>query len=81
MRLPSLLEEGEREYTTAMPEPAMSATPPLQGVKTTGVNRKGNAIRTCSSFTKNWVTHADRDCLKLENNAGNYKPGWESYCM
>ena len=53
--------------------------PPTQGVKRTGVYIKFNPICTCSSCTKNWVTHADGDCLELEKNTGNCKLGWESY--
>ena len=32
--------------------------PPPKGVITTGTDRIGRAVRTCSSCTKNWVTHA-----------------------
>ena len=55
--------------------------PPLQGVKTTGVDRKGNAIHTSSTCTKSWVTHAEGDYLELEQNTGNRNPGWESCFM
>ena len=54
---------------------------PPKGMKTTGVDRSGRAVRTCANCTKNWVTHADADCLKLETNAANRKAGWKSYFM
>ena len=49
-------------------------TPPL-GVKTTGVDKNGRAVRICKNCTKNWVTHADADCLELVTNKGNRKAG------
>ena len=55
--------------------------PPHRGVKTTGVDRNERAVRTCRNCTKNWVTHAYADCLKLETNKGNRKAGWTSYFM
>ena len=55
--------------------------PPPRGVKTTGVDMNGRDVRTCRKCTKNWVTHADADCLELETNKGNRKAGWTSYFM
>ena len=55
--------------------------PPPRVVKTTGVDRNRRAIRTCKNCTKNWVTHADADCLELATNKGNQKEGWTSYFM
>ncbi len=54
---------------------------PPKGAKTMGVERNDNAIRTCASCTKNWVTHANDNCLELSNNAANCKSGWKSYFM
>ena len=39
--------------------------PPPKGAITTGMDRNGRAVRTCSSCTKNWVSHADDACLEL----------------
>ena len=47
--------------------------PPPRGVKTTGVDRNGRDIRTCKNCTKDWVNHADADCLELSENKGNRK--------
>ena len=55
--------------------------PPPQGVKTTGVDRNGRAVRTFRNCTKKLVTHADADCLELETNKENRKAGWTSYFM
>ena len=55
--------------------------PPPRGVKTTGVDISGKAVRTCRNCTKNWVTHADADCLELAINKRNRKVGWKSYFM
>ena len=55
--------------------------PPPRGVKTTGVDRKGRAVRTCRNCTKNWVMHVDAYCLELVTNKGNRKAGWTSYFM
>ena len=49
-------------------------------VQTSGLLR-GKPIHNCSSCTKNWVTHADRECFKLETNASKRRPGWESYFL
>ena len=43
---------------------------PPRGVKTTGVDRNGRAVRTCRHCTKNWVTHAEADCLELATKSG-----------
>ncbi len=54
---------------------------PPRGSKRTGVDRNGNTIQTCTSCTKNWVMHADNDCLELTKNADKRKAGWKSYFM
>ena len=43
--------------------------PPPKGAMTTGTDRNGRAVRTCSSCTKNWVTHSDDACLDITKNA------------
>ena len=52
-------------------------TPP-KNVQTSGLLR-GKNIRTFSSCTKNWVTHADSKCFEFESNAAKRRPGWKSY--
>ena len=53
--------------------------PPPRRAMTTETDRNGEAIRTCSSCTKNWVTHADDSCLELPKNAANRWEDWKSY--
>ena len=55
--------------------------PPPKGAITTGTDRNGRAVRTCSSCTKNWVTHADNACLELPKNAAKQRADWKSYFM
>ena len=55
--------------------------PPPKGAMTTGTNRNGRAVRTCSSCTKNWVTHSDDACLELTKNAAKRRADWKSYFM
>ena len=45
--------------------------PPPKGAMTTGTDRNGRAVRTCSSCTKNWVTHSDDACLELKKMRPN----------
>ena len=47
----------------------------------TGVDKNERAIQTCASCTKNWVTRANNNCLKLAKNAANCRAGWKSYFM
>ena len=54
--------------------------PPPKNVQTSGLLR-GKPIRTCSSCTKNWVTHADSKCYELEANTSKRRPGWISYFL
>ena len=55
--------------------------PPPMGAMTTGTNRNGRAVRTCSSCTKNWVMHSDDTCLELTKNAAKRREDWKSYFM
>ena len=55
--------------------------PPSKGAMTTGTDRNRRAIRTCSSCTKNWVTHADDVCFELPKNADKLRADWKSYFM
>ena len=55
--------------------------PPPKGAMTTGTNRNGRAVRTCSSCTKNWVMHSDDACLELTKNAAKRRADWKSYFM
>ena len=55
--------------------------PPPKGAMTTGTDRNGKAIRTCSRCTKNWVTHADNSCLEIPKNAANRRADLKSYFM
>ena len=54
--------------------------PPPKNVQTSGFLR-GKPICTCSSCTKNWVTHADSKCYELEANSEKQRPGWKSYFL
>ena len=54
--------------------------PPPKNVQTSDLLR-GKPIRTRASCTKNWVTHADSECYKLEANASKRRPGWISYFL
>ena len=49
-------------------------------VQTSGLLR-GKPIRTYSSCTKNWVTHADSECFELEATAAKRRPGWRRCCL
>ena len=77
-------EGQEQAWTQIHMNPAgtccMQYTPP-RCVKTTGVDRNGRTVCTFKNCTKNWVTHADKDFLKLATNKGNRKAGWTSYFM
>ena len=53
---------------------------PQKTVQTSGL-LLGKPIRTCASCTKNWFTHADSKCYKLEANASKRRPGWISYFL
>ena len=50
--------------------------PPPKNVQTSGLLR-GKPIRTCSSYTNNWVTNADSKCYELEANSAKRRPGWK----
>ena len=54
--------------------------PHPKNVQTSGLLR-GKPICTCASCTKNWVTHTDNECYKLEANASKRRPGWISYFL
>ena len=54
--------------------------PPPKNVQTSGL-LPGKPIRTCSSSTNNWVTHADIECYELEANTSKRRPGWISYLL
>ena len=54
--------------------------PPPKNVQKSGLLR-GKPIHTCSSCTKNWVTHADSKCYELEANASKRRPEWISYFL
>ena len=63
--------EGKAQIHMKPTETRRVRYPPPRVVKTTGVDRNGRAVRTCRNCTKNWVTHADVDCLELATNKGN----------
>ena len=54
---------------------------PPKGAVTTGTDRNGRAVRTCSSCTKNWVTHSNDACPELAKNAAKIRADWKSYFM
>ena len=82
--VPPRKEQPEQDQMQIHMKPAGTRCvqyPPPRGVKTTGVERNGRAIRKCQNSTKAWVTHADIYYLEMATNKGNLKEGWKSYFM